>query len=249
MENVQVGNKEAGMPFSYTAKYLGRMVFFHVLVFIALLSIIGAGVYVGILARTTPVESAFTDEAITILAILAAVALATAIVGGIGDFFTKRKLACVNEELRAVWSAEKKKLIASGANAVANAVLKDGILKDTANAANSIYQTYQAFKQRKAIIRGINMELSRAGVENASERGKGAFFAFVVTMILGLVVTAAGFAFIFMKVKDLPEAEATNLAVQYGAYLFAAIFATALIDLVVFTLYLNNAKKELEARA
>jgi ABC-type multidrug transport system fused ATPase/permease subunit len=248
MENVQVENKEAGMPFSYTAKYLGRFVVFQILMLISI-AFIGACVYVGIIVMNHTTETAFTDDAITILALLVAVAIATALVGGIGEFFTKRKLAVVNEELRKVWSAEKKKLIASGANAIANAVLKDGILKDSANAANSIYQTIQSFKQRKAIIRGLNIELGRAGVENAEERGKGAFASYVISTILVFVVMLVGVAIIVFKASGLPEAEVADFAVNYGAFVLAGGLATALIDLIVFTKYLNDAKNEFQARA
>ena len=170
-ENVRSYEESSSKPFSFTAKYLGRYVVFQITMIVSVIAFIAAFLYAGIRVQIYGTEVAFDDTTVVIIVLLGAIGLGTLIAASIGQFFTKRKIGQVNPELQKVWSAEKKKLIASGANAVANAVLKDGVLKDAANTANSIYQTIQAFKQRRAAINGINMELERAGMD-AEGKGK-----------------------------------------------------------------------------
>ena len=222
-ENVRSYEESSSKPFSFTAKYLGRYVVFQITMIVSVIAFIAAFLYAGIRVQIYGTEVAFDDTTVVIIVLLGAIGLGTLIAASIGQFFTKRKIGQVNPELQKVWSAEKKKLIASGANAVANAVLKDGVFKDAANTANSIYQTIQAFKQRRAAINGINMELERAGMD-AEGKGK-----------VGLI---------FLRIKDIPEGDPqiANIGASMACFVLAGMFASALIDLFVFTKYLNDAK-------
>lgn len=242
-ENVRSYEESSSKPFSFTAKYLGRYVVFQITMIVSVIAFIVAFLYAGIRVQIYGTEVAFDDTTVVIIVLLGAIGLGTLIAASIGQFFTKRKIGQVNPELQKVWSAEKKKLIASGANAVANAVLKDGVLKDAANTANSIYQTIQAFKQRRAAINGINMELERAGMD-AEGKGKGAWISFIVGQILAVVILLLGVGLIFLRIKDIPEGDPqiANIGASMACFVLAGMFASALIDLFVFTKYLNDAK-------
>ena len=250
MENINVreGEVEKHASFSYTSKKLKTFAIYNIIAAVAIILMAVAIGLFGFASQKYGLDSMFGEEgtqgalAMIIFAIFG-VSIVLVAVGGIGGFFTKRALACVNSNLAAVWSSTKKKLIANTANTVANSILKDGILKDSANAVNSVYQTYQAYKIRKNIIAGINIELERANVPDAKERGKAAFFSMIISTILMLAVALVGTAIIVKNANV--EGYPTDLYAAWISYFFAGLLLASLIDVAIFNAYLLKASKDL----
>ena len=249
MENSNVINQaeEKSMPFSYTAKYVKLYGIFHVISAVSVAFLVVGIIYFALRMQMTSLDAVLNGIDLDITIVLAVLVAILGIVGAIGQFFTKRKLAVVNVALSKVWSSTKRKMIASGANAVASALL-DGVAEDVANTANSIYQTIQAYKIRKYSIQGINYELARAGVPNAEKRGKLAFISMVASTILGLLSVIIGLVVIILNTVNSTNTEDTSF-VSYGMYVFSLVFVFIVLDLSILSHYLLTSAKELQERA